>query len=71
MAKKYGKFPAQIILQWHLENELPVISKSSRPSRIEENFQLFDFLLDLDLARMTQLDRPEGRLGPDPETAEF
>lgn len=71
LAKKYGKSSAQVILRWHLENELLVISKSSCPSRIEENFQIFDFSLDEeDLARMAELDRPEGRLGPNPETVE-
>jgi 2,5-diketo-D-gluconate reductase A len=72
LAIKYGRSPAQIILRWHLDNGLRVISKSVRPARIEENFRIFDFSLDAqDLARMRQLDRPDGRLGPDPETAEF
>ncbi|MEO7200704.1 MAG: aldo/keto reductase [Dokdonella sp.] len=72
LAVKYGKSPAQIILRWHLDNGLLVVSKSSHPARIEENFQVFDFsLADEDLARMSQLDRPDGRLGPDPETADF
>ncbi|MEO7065552.1 MAG: aldo/keto reductase [Rhodanobacter sp.] len=72
LAVKYGKSPAQIILRWHLDNGLLVISKSSRPARIEENFHLSDFSLeDRELARMSQLDRRDGRLGPDPETAEF
>jgi len=49
-----------------------VVSKSARPARIEENFRIGDFALDgEDLARMAALDRADGRLGPDPETAEF
>jgi 2,5-diketo-D-gluconate reductase A len=72
LAAKYRKSPAQIILRWHLDNDLLVISKSARPTRIEENHQLFDFALDeADLIRMSALDHPYGRLGPDPETAEF
>jgi diketogulonate reductase-like aldo/keto reductase len=72
LAVKYGKSPAQVILRWHLDNGLLLISKSVQPARIEENFRVFDFSLDAeDLARMRQLDRPDGRLGPDPETAEF
>ncbi len=72
LAVKHGKSPAQIILRWHLDNGFLVISKSARPARIEENFELFDFSLDEDdLTRMAKLDRPDGRLGPDPETAEF
>lgn len=72
LAEKHGKTPAQIVLRWHLDNGLLVISKSARFSRIEENFRIFDFSLETaDLASMRELDRPDGRLGPDPETAEF
>lgn len=72
LSNKYGKSPAQIILRWHLDNGLLVISKSARPYRIEENFQLFDFFLNKEeLYRMSKLDRVDGRLGPDPETAKF
>jgi 2,5-diketo-D-gluconate reductase A len=72
LADKYQKTPAQIVLRWHLDNGLLPISKSVRSARIEENFRIFDFSLDADdLARMKKLDRHDGRLGPDPETAEF
>ncbi|MCY1282166.1 2,5-diketo-D-gluconic acid reductase A [compost metagenome] len=68
----HGKTPAQIILRWHLDNGLMLISRSARPARIEENYQLFDFSLDdEDLARMSRLDRAGGRLVPAPETADF
>lgn len=72
LAARHGRSPAQIVLRWHLDNGLLVISKSAHPARVEENFQLFGFSLDEeDLRRMARLDRPDGRLGPDPETAEF
>jgi 2,5-diketo-D-gluconate reductase A len=72
LAEKYHRTPAQIVLRWHLDNGLLVISKSARFARIEENFQIFDFALEPDdLADMQRLDRVDGRLGPDPETARF
>jgi 2,5-diketo-D-gluconate reductase A len=72
LAAKYAKTPTQIVLRWHLDNGLLVITKSAHFSRIEENFRIFDFSLDAaDMAAMRQLDRPEGRLGPNPETATF
>ncbi|KKN92190.1 hypothetical protein LCGC14_0210030 [marine sediment metagenome] len=72
LSERYGKTPAQIILRWHLDSGLATISKSIRPERIVENFQLFDFALTPDeLAALSKLDRKDGRLGPDPETADF
>lgn len=68
LAKKHGRSAAQVILRWHLQLGNVVIPKSVTPSRIEENFQVFDFELDeRDLAALTALDSGT-RLGPDPGT---
>ncbi|HEU5005443.1 MAG TPA: aldo/keto reductase [Jatrophihabitantaceae bacterium] len=66
-AEKYGRTPAQIVLRWHLQLGNVVIPKSATPSRIEENFALFDFeLADDDVDAISGLNRNE-RTGPDPD----
>ena len=45
VAGKYEKTPAQIMLRWSLQHGYVVIPKSVRPERIEENADVFDFML--------------------------
>ena len=67
IAASHGKTPAQVVLRWHLDTGNVVIPKSVTPSRIAENFDVFDFQLTADdLSAITALDRGE-RVGPDPE----
>jgi len=72
LAAKHRRTPAQIVIRWHLEQGLIVIPKTVTPSRIRENFAVFDFGLDSDdMAQLASLDDPQGRLGADPATADF
>jgi 2,5-diketo-D-gluconate reductase A len=72
IAARHGRSPAQIIIRWHLDNGLIAIPKSVTPRRIAENFAVFDFSLsDSDLAAIADLDSAQGRIGPDPATANF
>jgi 2,5-diketo-D-gluconate reductase A len=68
IAGAHGKTPAQAIIRWHLQLGNVVIPKSVTPSRIRENFEVFDFeLSDGQIEAIAALDAGT-RIGPDPET---
>ncbi len=69
VAAQVGRTPAQVVLRWHIQRGDIVFPKSTTPSRIEENFALFDFELDDgDIESIAALDRGEkGRTGPNPD----
>ncbi len=69
IAGRVGRTPAQVVLRWHLERGSIVFPKSTTPSRIQENFELFDFQLDDgDIEALAALDKGEdGRTGPNPD----
>ena len=71
VAQRLGKSPAQVIIRWHLDNGLIVIPKSVTPSRIEENFKVFDFTLDTQARAVLDALDGDNRVGPDPMTAKF
>ncbi len=45
IAKKYNKSVAQICIKWCLQNNVLPLPKSITPSRIKENYNVFDFML--------------------------
>ena len=71
IAEKYGKSAAQVVLRWHLQHDIMVIPKSVTPSRIEENANIFDFVLsNEDMAVIDSL-KLNQRFGKDPDNFHF
>jgi 2,5-diketo-D-gluconate reductase A len=73
IAQKVGRTPAQVVLRWHIERGDIIFPKSTTPSRIQENFEIFDFSLDpADVEAISGLDRgEEGRTGPNPDVFDY
>src|SRR4051795_860723 len=67
IAEAHGKSPAQVMLCWGIQHGRSVIPKSTKPKRIAENLDVFDFELSADeLATIDGLDTGK-RGGPEPE----
>jgi diketogulonate reductase-like aldo/keto reductase len=61
VAQRVGRTPAQVLLRWCLQHDVPVIPKSTHRERIAENAQIFDFALsDEDMADLDALDQTNG-----------
>ncbi len=67
IATAHGKSPAQVMLRWGVQQGRSVIPKSTKPARIAENLDVFDFeLTESELAAIDDLDTGQ-RGGPEPE----
>ena len=70
LAEKYGSTVAQIIIRWVMQHDIVPLVKSTKQTRIEENFQVFDFEISSeDMQRIDEM-KPV-RMGPDPDDADF
>lgn len=59
IGKKYNKTGAQVSLRWQVQQNIPVIPKTSNPSHQLQNAQLFDFeLSDDDMETLTMARSP-------------
>lgn len=60
IAEKYQKTTAQIILRWHIQRGVVVIPKSTHKTRMAENLNVFDFVLEAeDMDRISALDQKQ------------
>jgi len=68
MAKAHGKSAAQVMLRWHVQAGRSVIPKSIKPTRISENFDIFDF--ELSSAEMSAINGLDTNMrgGPEPDS---
>lgn len=58
VARRRSKTPAQVVLRWHVQLGLIPIPKTSKPHRLAENIDVFDFELSSDeMDEITALDR--------------
>jgi 2,5-diketo-D-gluconate reductase A len=61
IAERLDRTPAQVLLRWAIQHDIPVIPKSTHRERIEENSQIFDFSLsDDDMTQLDALDQTGG-----------
>ncbi len=71
IARQYDKSVAQVAIRWSLQKGFNPLPKSVTPSRIEENFNVFDFeLSDADMAAIDAL-KGIGKGAPDPDNKEY
>jgi diketogulonate reductase-like aldo/keto reductase len=67
IAQAHDKTPAQTMLRWGIQHGRSVIPKSTKPNRIAENIDVFDFELTPDeMAAIDALDTGR-RGGPEPD----
>ncbi len=61
LARTHGRTPGQIVLRWHIELGLVAVPKTTRPERLRENLNVFDFsLTQAEVASIGALDTREG-----------
>jgi len=58
IAQKHQKTPAQVLLRWGIQGGHSIVPKSSKPQRLAENIDIFDFVLDDgDMKTLSGLDK--------------
>lgn len=64
IARAHGKTNGQVTLRWIIQQGVIAIPRTAREGRAAENFGVFDFELSAnEMARISALSRPDGRIG--------
>lgn len=74
IAKKYNKSTAQVMIRWQVQRGIVCLTKSVRPERMAENFDVMNFELSADdMARIQSLDTKTSLFfsHQDPATVDF
>lgn len=74
IAEKYHKSVGQVVLRWLMQRGVVALAKSTKPDRMRENLDIFDFVLDDgDMDKIEELDTKESAFFDhhDPEMIEW
>ena len=74
IAKKYNRSTAQVIIRWQVQRGIVCLTKSVKPERMAENFDVMNFELSADdMARIQSLDTKTSLFfsHQDPATVDF
>ena len=66
IARRHSKSAAQVMLRWHLQEGRSAIPKSTKPARIAENFDVFDFELADEESPRSMRSTPESAADQNP-----
>ena len=66
IAERTGRSPAQVVLRWHIQHGNIVFPKSNTLSRVQENFDIFDFELTGDDVAAIDRMNADRRIGANP-----
>lgn len=65
LSKKYGKSPAQVVLNWILSKNMVAIPRSANPNHIKDNFKTLEWQIDKkDLKKIDKLNKNNRILEP-------